>query len=370
VVERIRQPSTSPAPVEEFVVNISNLSDQTLCRDLPVVVGRERGATSVVLAYIAEYDARKLYLEDGYESMFAFLVGALHLSDDAAYKRIKAARVIRRFPAILKAVADGRLHLKALVLLKPRLTEGNWEELMTAATHKTSDQIELLLAERFPGPDVPTSVEAMHRVLETQQALGPVKNQPAFQSERVLEPVEVPLAEQVLVRSEVKPTAPQRYSATFPMSQKAKDSLDRIQNMLGVSISETSQIIEDALAMYEAQIEKQKFAATSQPSAHPRETQSARHVPADVQRAVWERDGGQCTFVSDSGHRCEARKFIQFDHIEPVARGGEATVSNIRLLCHAHNHYEAERTYGQEFMRHKRIAAAERRELLQDHESP
>jgi hypothetical protein len=59
-------------PVEAFAVNISDLSDQTLRRELPVVVGRERGATAVVLAYIAEYDARKLYPEDGYESMYAF----------------------------------------------------------------------------------------------------------------------------------------------------------------------------------------------------------------------------------------------------------------------------------------------------------
>jgi hypothetical protein len=58
--------------------------------------------------------------------------------------------------------------------------------------------------------------------------------------------------------------------------------------------------------------------------------------------------------VSDDGRRCTARKHIQFDHIEPVARGGEATVSNTRLLCRTHNQLEAERVYGTEFMRHKR----------------
>jgi 5-methylcytosine-specific restriction endonuclease McrA len=61
--------------------------------------------------------------------------------------------------------------------------------------------------------------------------------------------------------------------------------------------------------------------------------------------------------VSDTGHRCEERKDMQFDHIEPYARGGETTVGGIRLLCRAHNQYEAERTFGTEFMRHKRLAA-------------
>jgi hypothetical protein len=71
--------------------------------------------------------------------------------------------------------------------------------------------------------------------------------------------------------------------------------------------------------------------------------------------------GGRCTFISEDGHRCEARKLVEFDHIEAFARGGEATESNVRLLCRAHNQYEAKRAFGPEFMRHKRIAAAEAR---------
>jgi hypothetical protein len=73
------------------------------------------------------------------------------------------------------------------------------------------------------------------------------------------------------------------------------------------------------------------------------------------------RDQERCTFVSESGHRCEARKALEFDHVLEVARGGEATVDGIRLRCRAHNQYQAERTYGAEFMRHKRVAAAEGR---------
>lgn len=52
-------------------------------------------------------------------------------------------------------------------------------------------------------------------------------------------------------------------------------------------------------------------------------------------------------------------KFVQMDHVHEVARGGESTVENLRLRCHAHNQLEAERTFGAEFMRHRRIAAAQ-----------
>jgi hypothetical protein len=79
-----------------------------------------------------------------------------------------------------------------------------------------------------------------------------------------------------------------------------------------------------------------------------------------VKRAVWQRDGGQCTFVGDTGHRCEARGDVEFDHVKEFARGGEATVDGLRLRCRGHNQHTAERTFGAEFMRRKRAEARAR----------
>jgi hypothetical protein len=69
------------------------------------------------------------------------------------------------------------------------------------------------------------------------------------------------------------------------------------------------------------------------------------------------RDQGQCTFVSADGTRCGASKFLEFDHVSPVALGGQATVDGMRLRCHAHNQYEAERVFGAGFMAAKRAEA-------------
>jgi hypothetical protein len=61
--------------------------------------------------------------------------------------------------------------------------------------------------------------------------------------------------------------------------------------------------------------------------------------------------------VSVAGHRCEARTRIEFDHIEPVAQGGQSTVKGIRLRCRAHNQYAAECVFGTDFMSRKREVA-------------
>src|SRR6266849_10664898 len=96
--------------------SLSHLLDDALRHGLSAAVSCERAATAELLAHIAEFDARKLYLPAAYPSMFAYCVGELHLSEDAAYKRIQAARVARQFPAIFPAVADSRLHLSAVCL--------------------------------------------------------------------------------------------------------------------------------------------------------------------------------------------------------------------------------------------------------------
>jgi hypothetical protein len=46
--------------------------------------------------------------------------------------------------------------------------------------------------------------------------------------------------------------------------------------------------------------------------------------------------------------------------VDPVARGGEATVEGIRLRCRTHNQYEAECVFGAGFMSEKRAEARAR----------
>ncbi|OFX18710.1 MAG: hypothetical protein A2V77_01160 [Anaeromyxobacter sp. RBG_16_69_14] len=69
------------------------------------------------------------------------------------------------------------------------------------------------------------------------------------------------------------------------------------------------------------------------------------------------RDGHQCTFVAENGQRCPARGKLEFHHIDPQAKGGPPTLSNVTLCCKAHNGYAAEADYGTEVVA-RRIAEA------------
>jgi hypothetical protein len=113
---------------------------------------RERRATAGLVAALAELDVRRLYLAQGYSSLFAYCTQALHLSEYAAYGRIDAARAARRCPLILQLLADGCVTLTTITLLGPHLTEDNHERLLEAATRRSRRQVEALVAALQPVP--------------------------------------------------------------------------------------------------------------------------------------------------------------------------------------------------------------------------
>ena len=159
------------------------------------------------------------------------------------------------------------------------------------------------------------------------------------------------------------------------MPQATYDKLLYIQELLGhqVASGDVVQVVDRAFDALIERLEKRKFAATKAPRSGGRRPAAGRRtVPAHVRRAVWARDSGQCTFVSEACRRCAARKCLEFDHVDEVARGGEASVGGIRLRCRAHNQYQAECTFGAGFMEQKREEsrrAAEARRQAADAEA-
>ena len=125
-----------------------------LLAGLSQLVRQGNELTGDLLAHLAELEERRLHLQLGYPSLFAYCVDALGLSEGSAGRRVAGARVCRRFPEAFELVARGDLHLSALCGLAPHLTSQNATELFTACCRKTRRQVDELLAARFPKPDV------------------------------------------------------------------------------------------------------------------------------------------------------------------------------------------------------------------------
>jgi len=86
----------------------------TSSSSLRALIQRGNALNAEVLAHLAELDERRLHLEHGYPSLFAYCTKKLGLSQSAAGRRIAAARVCRNFPHVFARVARGELYLCAL----------------------------------------------------------------------------------------------------------------------------------------------------------------------------------------------------------------------------------------------------------------
>jgi 5-methylcytosine-specific restriction endonuclease McrA len=369
----------------------SHLADHALLREVASLLSQDHRTTAALLAHLAEVDARRLYASTRYDSMFAWCVGELHMSEGTAYKRVRAARVARQFPAVLEAVADGRLHLSAVVLLAPHLSPANAAELLAAAAHRSKAQVEQLVAERFPRPDVPTLVRpipaagpglpasslataepampapasAASTAAALQLAPGPVDVKSEYKVGAPVAPAPAPVATSAaptlaLARARVTPLAPGRVAFQATLDRETLELLREAQDLLSHAIPGRAEadVLKRVLRDWVAAEKRRKYGLTDRPRARRAATPKGRHVPNAIKREVVRRDGGRCTFVGPDGRRCGSRVRLELDHVTPLARGGETSVANLRLRCRTHNQSEAEQVFGKAFMQRKRDAAA------------
>jgi len=315
---------------------VSTMSDDELVAKLVELVREERRLTVAVLTHLGEVEARDIHLRAACSSMYGYCTRVLGMSEDQAFKRIRAARALRRFPVLATAVADGRLHLGGVLLLAPHLTDDNAEELVAEASGKSKAEIAVLLARRAPRADVPPRIDKVTQQLEL--APGPVG--------------------QAESTARLAPLASERFALQVTIGEATRSKLVRAQALLRhkVPSGDLSELIDQALDALIDKIEKRKFGKTGAPRKA-KAGRTKRYVSNEARREAVARDGMRCSFVSADGRRCEETGFLELDHMVPVALGGDGS-DGVRILCRSHNQYEAERILGRETVEAGKAARA------------
>ena len=381
--------------------SLSVLSHSQLLHRLEDLVCRDRRMTAEMLGVLAEVDQRKLWAAQAFPSMFEFCVKRFRMSEAVSGKRIWAARTARRFPVIFAMVARGELHLSAIHQLAKHLTDDNHRALLQRATHKTSREIELLVAEIAPKPDVPSRIRALPRrqgIPVPSSPLGPIgpvsprEASPWTVSDSTppAAPIAMPATPEARKPSKpIVPLSPRRYKLEITVDQAVHDKLRMLEDLLSHQLprADPTVIVSRALELLLAETLRKKAALTGRPrsrgasvgqsdeaAAHGRSDSAdakqdravssphdsrdvsrdgpspTRSIPAAIRRQVWHRDGGRCAFVDQRGHRCGATRAVEYHHTNPFGKGGRHEPDNISLRCRAHNQYQADLDFGRKFM--------------------
>lgn len=305
---------------------VMSLSDTEVLTGITQIAGRERQIQYEFLCYLFAVSKRKLYAVEGYPTLVAFIEGYLGYSYSSALKRSQIVERAAQVPYLYDAIRERKLSMSAAQKLCPYLYPENCEALIDECAGKSVNEVERIIVRHFPQ----SKTDAI------RQRVSPVSIDEVF------------------------------FQFTGPVRMEAK--LKKIQELLSHKYPEgrIAEIFEDGLDELLEKVDKTAKPAKEGASkitrvileegGHQSEALDSRYTPKDVERALWERDQEQCTYVSASGHRCEARRFLQIDHIKPWALGGSSKdLKNLRLLCATHNRLRASETFVSPFAEAARI---------------
>jgi hypothetical protein len=296
-----------------------------------------------MLQGLAVMGVKRFHTAMGYPTLHDYAVGYLGFTRAAAWRRIKAARCLLLHPELGEYLGDGRLNLTTLEHLHQLLRDRHprSKEIIGRALGRHEDEVEALAAsygavrklkrcviKPLPAPQpMPPSLEL---------ALGPSDGQPRAQesSGQRIEPIVAELVKIIMV-----------------VGKDFMADLDAVKAALSHQIPDrdTVTVLQECVKRTLAAIRKRRE-GSDHPRAKPSSTPKGRTIGTALRRAVMERDGRRCAFVSADGHHCGSDHQVEIHHLKPFALGGEATLANLSLRCRIHNQHHARQELGDAYM--------------------
>ncbi len=308
--------------------DLTRLSDNEVLVGTRRLVGASNQILADLLAHLAEVEARGIHRVKACASLYTYCIYELQFSEDAAFRRVSAARFVKTFPALFDAVANGELHLTGLLMIAPHLTPSNQHDVLARARHRTKKELAKLVRELDPLPDVPARIAPLGPAAPPR---NPLRNPTwaeyvaSMEPVRDLKPGERPrdwideptiakafeqstqASEQAAngglntapARNQAVVTGPQRHSVQFTASQEYVNLVERAKALLshtgGTALEELHL---RAMQCLVGQLERRKYGApkrvTSEPTvSHASTGQAATGQAATGQAATAQAATGQ-----------------------------------------------------------------------------
>ncbi len=360
-------------------------SDKELLNRLAKLVKQEHTLTLEILPHLIEVENRKIYRALGYSSMFVYCTDCLGYSESSAQRRICSARAIRRCPEAYDYLKSGHVNLATLALSWRFLTPG----LLREIRGKSYRQVRTIVSRFNPmlkHRDITRPV-VVRKPIEVPGERQPARAlngscglAPAVDGQSGPE-----LGDFSLRRGGKKLTTdtrqnengppmgdeestPELKMKTFVMHQvnclvdnHVMLMLDRCKELLSgkhpCGIDYNTLMLELAQTWLEKHdpVQRAERRDKRKNKTHPQTSvtgETSRHICPATRDTVYNRDGGQCTYVGSNGKRCNSTWDLEIHHdVTPFSRGGSHSIANLRLLCATHNRLDAEKVIGESHMK-------------------
>ena len=322
-------------------MNLKSLSDAQLLEATKTLVAREREVITSILWHLEEIERRRLFSDLGCSSIYAYAAQVLGYSEDQAYRRISAMRLLRTMPELESKIQAGHLSVSNLSLAQTMirreakatpLTPEKKRELVSRLENKTSREAQVIALDYS---STPTTV-------------APEKERPL--SEQL---VELKLAIPKSTLEKIYRLRGLRAHRTPHLS--TAELLDQLCDLAlkhwnpGVGDAKINEVTKEQGTNGEVtksgagNKNNELLRSESTKESEPNSKSFSRSIPTRTVRQVWRRDRSECKL-------CGSQHALQVDHVHPWAWGGNNDENNLRLLCRSCNQRQAIKKMGMKKM--------------------
>ena len=258
-----------------------------------------------LIEIILEVDREKLFRLLGYNSLFDYVVKALHISPGSAYGFTAVAKKSVTVPELKQAIDQGELNVNTARKIVSVITAENSQDWIGKATKLSQRELEKEIV-----------------------AENPKKH---------------------AVKEKITPVARNLSEFRCSMTDAQEKLIRRVQDLESQRTKKACSLQEALVAMTAAYLDRRdpvRKAARVLSARKKRTIRTAASKPhhgkrkkmrAGLIHEVNLRDQGRCSEIDPSGKRCEQSRWIEMHHRIPVAEGGTDELQNLTSLCFHHH---------------------------------
>ncbi|MFN7904000.1 MAG: HNH endonuclease [Pseudobdellovibrionaceae bacterium] len=322
---------------------IKTLNDHQLLEATEILVKTEREILLSVLHHLQEIDRRKLYSALKFKSLFEYVVKKLGYSEDQAYRRISAIRMLKSFPDETAQRIEAKINQGALGLTHLNMAQNHLKKEEEFLNQKISSDQKIEILEKLEN----TSTREAERIV---MGLSSVAVQIPTETIR---PIAAELSELKAVLNKRQLEKIQKLKCLLAHKNPNMEFSELLDVLLDLGLKEfdlgqkvvrtpRKQTCEENSAL-PFQIVPFTAAPRSPKQSQPGQTKNVRFISAEVRRQVWKKYQSRCV-------NCKSTFALEIDHKIPVSLGGTSELQNLRLTCRSCNQRWAWKKLGAEVM--------------------
>jgi hypothetical protein len=302
---------TSFMHTKEANMDLSKISNQELLGRLERLANSERKITHLILWHINEVEARRLFADLGFGSMYDYLTKHLGYGESSAYRRIQSARLLKQVPQLAEKLETGALNLTQLTQVQKCLKQ-------EAKTGKSADSG------------------------QTARVLEQIENKSTYETQKILA---VKFNQPIEIYETLKPQQDESVRLEITLTQDQMKTLQQAKELLSHVLPDANwaQVISLLAEKHVKKVlgkEPVQSVALDPESPTPRFSakQERSGIKITTRRRLLQRAHHSCEYTdSKTGKKCQSTYQLQIDHRIPLALGGPHEMENFRVLCRTHN---------------------------------